>query len=76
MIDENHAREAFARAYVAMGYLLDRRGDALLEGLVSVPPAARELARRLGHPDRQARAQVLAAELARIAAALDARGFA
>lgn len=76
MADEALEREAFARAYVAMGYVLERRGDALLDGLVTVPPAARELARRLGHPERQARATVLAPELARIAAALDARGFA
>jgi hypothetical protein len=65
--------EAFDRAFVALRYLLDRRGDELLEPLIAPAPAAVELARRLSATERTARAQVLASDLARVAAALESR---
>ena len=66
-------REAFDRAFVALGYLLDRRGDELLKPLNTPAPAAVDLARRLGAEERAARAQALAAELGRVVAALESR---
>ena len=72
---EPEARAAFDRAYVAVSYLLERRGSDLLAGLDVPSAAAVELARRLSHKEREARARVLAPELARLTAALDARRF-
>jgi hypothetical protein len=72
---DTEARAAFDRAFVAMSYLLERRGADLLSGLEAPSPAAVELARRLGHPEREARARVLAPELGRLAAALEVRRF-
>lgn len=65
----------FERAFVAMCYFGGTRGDALLEPLGDASPAAERLVRRLSHEDRRERALALADELARIARALDARGF-
>ncbi|MEZ4223442.1 MAG: hypothetical protein R3B13_21020 [Polyangiaceae bacterium] len=62
----------FARAYVAASYLLDRRDEALMAD-ISPNQSAQSLVSRLGHDDRQARAQALAAELARISRAVEAR---
>jgi len=69
------ARAAFDRAFVAMSYLLERRGTELVEALDVPSPAAVELARRLSHEERKLRARVLAPEIARLIAALDARRF-
>jgi len=60
---------AVARAYVACGYLLGRRGDELVAGLagddIQVP-----LADELGHPSQATRARALAAALAEVARAV------
>jgi hypothetical protein len=66
-------REAFDRAFVALSYLLDRRGEELLQPLNAAQPAAVDVARRLAAPERAARAQTLAAELSRVVAALESR---
>ena len=63
----------FGRAFVAMSYWLEQRGEGLSRGLAEPSPAALELVRRLSHPDRQTRARVLALEIARISASLAAR---
>ncbi|MCK6531906.1 MAG: hypothetical protein L6Q84_02950 [Polyangiaceae bacterium] len=65
--------EDFERAFVATSYLLDRRGEDLTRALGGGAAPARRLAAALGHPERSARAVVLAREVARIAQALDAR---
>jgi hypothetical protein len=66
-------REAFDRAFVALSYWLDRRGDELL-GPLSLPHAgAVGLARRLTAPERTVRAQTLAVELNRVVLALESR---
>ena len=65
--------DAYERAFVAMAYLQGRRGDALLAELPAPGAAARRLAQRLGAPEKAVRAQVLAAEVARIVQALDRR---
>jgi hypothetical protein len=66
-------RSAFERAFVAMSYALDRRGDELTLPLDGVSRETERLASALAAPERQARAQVLAAELARIVRALEER---
>lgn len=71
-MSQDGAREAFERAFVAVSYLLDRRGPDLLQPLGDATPAARDAARALGHADRQVRATVLARELAAVSRALDA----
>lgn len=63
--------EAFERAFVAMSYVVGRRGAELTEPLPAPLPAAEQLARRLSHPERAVRAQVLAAELGPLVLALD-----
>jgi hypothetical protein len=63
----------FQRAFVATSYLFERRNDELASALPDPREAADDLVRALGHPERSARAQVLARELARIAKALDDR---
>jgi hypothetical protein len=63
----------FERGFVAMGYALGQRGDALLEPLGEPSLSARALGQALAHPERGARAQVLAAELARLVHALGER---
>jgi hypothetical protein len=67
---------AFQRAFLAMRYFFDQRGDALIAPLPAPVPIARELARGFGHPERAARAQLLAREIARIAGSLEARRLA
>ena len=64
--------ERFATGYVAASYLLERRGEALLDGL-SASTSAEALMRELSHADRAVRAKVLAGELARIARSLEQR---
>jgi hypothetical protein len=61
------------RAFVATSYLLDRRGAGLTAPLATPSREASALLQALAHPERTARATVLARELARIAQALDAR---
>lgn len=67
------ARAAFERAYVAIGYVLDRRGVDLTLGLTLPSEAASGLVTLLSHPDRQTRAERLASELSKLAYALDAQ---
>ncbi|MBK7578810.1 MAG: hypothetical protein IPI67_01275 [Myxococcales bacterium] len=71
----NDHQADFARAFVAMSYLLDRRGDELLSPLTDGSGTAAQLARALGQNERSARAVVLAREIARVVQALDARGL-
>ena len=60
-----------------MRYFWGARGLDLGSGLesVGVAPAAAETLRRLSHPTRDERAAALAAELGRIATALDQRSL-
>jgi hypothetical protein len=70
---EVEERERYERAFVALSYALGCR-NAELSAPLSVPsPAARDLAEKLCHPQRSIRAAVLAAELARVAHALESR---
>lgn len=69
-------REDFERAFIAVSYLLDRRGDALAQPLGGGGEVARRLVASLGQPERSARAVVLAREVARVAQALEARRLA
>jgi len=62
-------RDEFACAYVATGYLLGSRAEALATGLTNAD-AVSELCERLSEPDRATRAQVLAGELTSLARAL------
>jgi hypothetical protein len=64
----------FQRAFVALRYFLGARGDDLAASLGSAPAAASTL-ERLSHPDRQRRAEALAAEVGRLVRALEARCF-
>ncbi|HET9931993.1 MAG TPA: hypothetical protein VFQ35_14925 [Polyangiaceae bacterium] len=67
---------AFQRAFVAVSYFLNRRGEELLAPLPQKTQAAVALAKSLGHEAREQRAQALAGEIARIVAALEsARAF-
>lgn len=63
----------FERGFVAMSYALGQRRESLLAPLGEPSLSARALAQALSHPERGARAQVLAAELGRLVQALDAR---
>lgn len=63
----------FQRAFVALSYMIGRRDAALLEPLGTPHDDARAFARRLGHPERERRAEVLARELSRLASAVEAR---
>jgi hypothetical protein len=63
----------FERAFVATSYLLDRRQGELLAPLVDPSRQARDLSQALEHPERHARATVLARELARVVQSLDER---
>ena len=63
---------AFQRAFVALGYFVDRRGAELLEPLEAPTSQAQELVRRLSDPSRDVRAQALAGELSRLVASLQA----
>ncbi|HEY4105568.1 MAG TPA: hypothetical protein VGM44_16835 [Polyangiaceae bacterium] len=67
------AHPDFQRAFVALSYVMGRRGDELLESLRSSHDEAKAFTRRLAHPERERRAEILARELARVALALDAR---
>jgi len=65
----------FQRAFAAMSYMVGRREGELLEPLPPAKEEARALARRLTHPERERRAEVLARELARLSASLEARAL-
>jgi hypothetical protein len=65
----------FQRAFVALSYMVGRRDSQLLEPLRTSHEDARALARRLGHPERERRAEVLARELSRLASAVEARAL-
>jgi hypothetical protein len=72
------ARSAdFQRAFVALRYFWGARDQALSDGFehVACAPAASSAVAQLAHPDRARRAQALAAELARIATALEERSL-
>jgi hypothetical protein len=60
-----------------MRYFWGARGAALTEALdgVGLAPAAADVSSGLRHAERGNRAQALAGELARLAAALDERGL-
>jgi len=62
----------FARAFVAFRYFVGARGADLAEPLGRSEAAARTL-ERLGHPDRQRRAEALALEVGRIVRAFEER---
>ena len=66
-------RDLYERAFVALSYALGCRGAELGAALPAPSLAARELAEKLRHPQRSIRAAVLAAELGRVAYALDSR---
>ncbi len=63
----------FQRAFAAMSYMVGRRDTELLEPLHAPHDDARTFARRLAHPERERRAEILARELARLTASLEAR---
>ena len=63
----------FQRAFVALSYMVGRRDTELLDPLRAPHEDARAFARRLGHPERERRAEVLARELSRLANAIAAR---
>jgi hypothetical protein len=63
----NDDQGSFETAFVAMTYVLGRRGDQLSAPLVGPKPTTRGLVSALARPDRAQRAQVLAAELGHIA---------
>ncbi len=68
-------RSDFQRAFVAMSYMLGRRDVELLAPLAAPGEDARSVARRLGHQERQRRAEVLARELSHLLNALEARSL-
>ena len=63
----------FERGFVALRALLCRRGEPLVAPLVAPTAATRELAARLGQGRSRTRAARLAAELARLAYAIESR---
>jgi len=63
----------FQRAFAALSYVCGRREAELLAPIRSEHGQARGLVRRLDHPERAERAEVLSRELTRLASALDAR---
>jgi len=65
----------FQRAFAAVSYVAGRRDAELLEPFSIPHDDARAWVRRLGHPQRERRAQELARELARISHALEARSI-
>jgi hypothetical protein len=67
------ASPEFQRAFVAMSYMIGRRDGELLSPIRAAHDEARALVRRLGHPERERRAEVLARELGRLVGSLEAR---
>lgn len=67
---------AFQRAFVAVSYFLNRRGEDLLAPLPDRTEAAIALAHNLAHEARERRAQALASEITRVITSLEsARAF-
>lgn len=64
----------FQRAFVAVRYFLGARGEGLGAPLGDASTAA-VTEKRLAHPDRERRAEALAAEIGRVVRALDAGSF-
>ncbi|HTQ07689.1 MAG TPA: hypothetical protein VMI54_27720 [Polyangiaceae bacterium] len=64
----------FQRAFVAVRYFLGARGEELGAPLGDATAAA-VTEQRLAHPDRERRAEALAAEIGRVVRALEARVF-
>lgn len=64
----------YQRAFVAMRYFLGARNVDLVAPLGPAPEAD-TVARRLAQPDRQKRAEALAAEIGRVVRALDAGAY-
>lgn len=62
---------AFQRAFVAVSYFLDRRGEALLAPLPNPTSAAVALAQSLAHEAREQRARTLANEITRVIATVE-----
>jgi hypothetical protein len=65
--------ERFQCAYVALSYVLDRRGAGLLARLNNPCSSSKVMVSNLGHMDRYHRAQALALGLAPIVESLDQR---
>lgn len=65
----------FQRAFVAVSYLAGRRGQELLEPLKLTNRDTQKLVQLLGHPERERRAEVLAAELSPLAHSLELRSL-
>ena len=63
----------FQCAFAAVSYLTGQREAKLLEPFRLPHAAARALQSRLGHAERERRAEALARELTRVAGALQAR---
>ena len=64
----------FQRAFVAMRYFLGARGEGLGAPLGDAPEAT-VTEERLAHPERERRAETLAAEIGRVVRALEARRY-
>jgi len=69
----NLASPDFQRAFAAVSYLVGQREAGLLAPFAAPHEEASSFARRLSHPERERRAEVLARELSRLALALEAR---
>jgi hypothetical protein len=69
----NLASPDFQRAFAAASYLAGRRDAELLGPFHAPHDEARALVRRLAHPDREQRAELLARELSRVIVSLAAR---
>jgi hypothetical protein len=65
----------FQRAMVALSYFMGRRDSQLVEAFSEPLQEALLCVRRLGHSERERRAEVLARELSRVALAVDARSI-
>ena len=70
----NHSGEGlsrFERGFVAMSYVLGRRGSEIGDGLARAGATGRSVSAALGATVREERARALAAELLRITSALE-----
>jgi hypothetical protein len=74
-LSRQEPRDQFEVGFVAMSYLLERRGARLTAGLAKPRSATHALVARLQHPDRQHRAHALAVGLAPIVRALDSKAI-
>lgn len=69
------AGPAFQKAFVALSYVAGRRDAELLAAFPTVNDEAHSFARRLAHPERERRAEILARELSCVALSLEARSY-